>query len=434
MSQKMITLKDNTPNVLIKDEQYALPILEKYSHETLSTLAEKGSLVLLSNEMEELKKLTLWNICDDTIHTNNLMGFIGLPDCPVRITSRFTKGAKKDYFLHYMLQKVFLGQVVNLDIGTTDTENVWDFFYYLFPHYLSKALNQGLYKEYVHKKYNNINVRGAIDVKRHIQKNVLFLGKIAYNTREHSYNNNITQLIRHTVEFVQRLPIGRLLLNANVKIRENVEHIKHLTPDFHGGNRRTVMQNCNGRISNPYWKDYESLRKICLKILKQEKLSFDKSDDKVHGILFDGSWLWEEYLATFLPKDFKHPDNRSGCGRLHLAKNESGNNCLICYPDFYSNKIVLDAKYKKFPDKGKEPREDIYQVITYMYRLKSEKGILVYPDLDGSNKTEYLLHDEGYGGTLIHACMQLEKEDNDFSSFCGKMAENEKSFCNDYLQ
>ncbi|MBK7214691.1 MAG: hypothetical protein IPH88_15620 [Bacteroidales bacterium] len=39
---------------------------------------------------------------------------------------------------------------------------------------------------------------------------------------------------------------------------------------------------------------------------------------------------------------------------------------------------VIDAKYKTLENEGKLNREDIYQVTSYMYRLKSKKGVLLF--------------------------------------------------------
>ena len=39
------------------------------------------------------------------------------------------------------------------------------------------------------------------------KKNIPFMGKIAYTTREHSYNNNLTQLVRHTIEYIKTHPL-----------------------------------------------------------------------------------------------------------------------------------------------------------------------------------------------------------------------------------
>lgn len=37
-------------------------------------------------------------------------------------------------------------------------------------------------------------------------------------------------------------------------------------------------------------------------ILNQEKHGLGYQEQKIHGILFDVSWLWEEYIYTLLPK------------------------------------------------------------------------------------------------------------------------------------
>lgn len=68
--------------------------------------------------------------------------------------------------------------------------------------------------------------------------------------------------------------------------------------------------------------------------------------NKIHGILFDVSYLWEEYLATILTKQgFQHPNNRKGLGCIYLAEY----NRLPRYPDYYReyDRLIVDAKYKK---------------------------------------------------------------------------------------
>ena len=424
----MITLKDNTKEPKVDD--IYLPTLKKYSHKSLNKLLrDNDELILFSDKLDNedfYKKQTLWDIRDDEIYTNNIMGFVGLPNCNVRITSRFTND-DKDYFLHYMLQKVFLGQIINLDSNTSE-DSVWNFYYYLFPYYLNKALSLGLYKEYIYKKYNNINMHGAIDVKRHIQKNIPFQGNIAYNTREHSYNNRITQLVRHTSEHIKQSSFGSILLNSSTNTRESVEQIEYLTTDYHHSKRQSIITQCHEKISNPYWQHYEVLRKLCIKILTNEKLSFSGSHDKVHGILFDGSWLWEEYLNTFLSPYFIHSDNKNRKNAIYLAEK----NTFSRYPDFYSTlygnqkaKIVLDAKYKHYKD-YRDVREDTHQIISYMYALKSERGILVYPSIDNKESECNL---KGYGCKFIHTTHIIADDKNiSFDEFSNKMRKNEEMF------
>ncbi|MGL4562320.1 MAG: 5-methylcytosine restriction system specificity protein McrC [Brevinema sp.] len=428
---QQIFLKDNFKKSL-KEFNESENILKKYAHQSLKNLlTEHNGLMIFSPKLdnEDFYKQTLWEIRDSCIHTGNLMGFIGLRDdegsCAVKISSRFTNNDQNDYFLHYMLQKVFLGQTINLDLGTINQDHFWEYYYYLFPYYLNKALAQGLYKEYVYKKYDNINLRGVIDIKRHINKNVPFQGEIAYNTREHSYNNRIIQLIRHTMEHITRLPFGKTILNSTYELRENIDQIKYLTVDFHQSDKQKLINECDEKISNPYWEDYENLRNLCLKILNQDSLTFKSSDNKVHGILFDGAWLWEEYLATMLiPQGFIHPDNKNFKNAIQLA--EEG---LRRYPDFYckDRKIVLDVKYKHPKD---DRRDDIHQIVSYMYRLQSEKGILIYPS--ENLKDERTFHLLGCGASsntqLIHKIFKIPSNVENYQLFQEQMLLSEQEF------
>ena len=136
---------------------------------------------------------------DDCISTGNIMGFVGVNDTQVDIISRFAKTDGEDYFLHYMLQRVF---AINLfDIKhTTSSQPIFDFLLYMFPYFLKKALRQGIYKKYRRFEYNDSNIRGPIDINRHIRENIPFRGTVAYSTREHTYDNEVTELIRHTIE------------------------------------------------------------------------------------------------------------------------------------------------------------------------------------------------------------------------------------------
>ena len=211
---------------------------------------------------------------------------------------------------------------------------------------LKKAYAQGLYKAYQRKQYNDANVKGTIDVKRHLLKNLPFAGKIAYTTKEHSYDNPLSQLIRHTIEYLRTHPIGNALLNTDFEMRTMVSQFVFHTQNTYNKNaqHKVIMANTKPFV-HPYFTEYAPLQKICLNILNHEKLTFGEEKDKIYGLLFDGAWLWEEYLNTFLDEDFEHPENLKGNGRKYLFKKEK----QPIYPDFISRsgtpKLVGDAKY-----------------------------------------------------------------------------------------
>ncbi len=135
---------------------------------------------------------------DVKLNTGNLMGFIGIGGTQLKISSRFSKDDENDFFVQYMLQKVFS---INLfDWELQNSNGVLDLLMFVFPKLLKKALSQGLYRQYQTFNRNDANLKGVVDVSRHIKQNVPFCGKIAYNSRERTFDNPLTELIRHTIE------------------------------------------------------------------------------------------------------------------------------------------------------------------------------------------------------------------------------------------
>ena len=357
----------------------------------------------------------------DQISTNNIMGFVGVNGTQLDIRSRFADNDKEDYFLHYMLQKVFSINLFDIK-HTSNKEHVFDFLMYLFPYHLKKALAQGLFKKYRTFEHNDANIRGVIDVSRHIRQNIPFRGTVAYNTRTHSYDNEITQLIRHTIEFIKTKPSGGVVLNNDLETRQCVSQIVAATPTYKSTLRNKIIGQNLRPVRHPYFGAYTMLQSLCIKILRHESIKFGNEKDKVYGILFDGAWLWEEYLATFL-KDFTHPQNRTGKGRKHLFTDNSG----YCYPDFYNNEIVLDAKYKGYTDWSKVQGDDLYQVITYMHILNLQRGGFIVPK-ETANLTPKTLN--GVGGEMHIYGMTVNHEADSFWDYAKAMKKEENTFLN----
>ncbi len=328
------------------------------------------------------------------LRTGNLMGFVGVGETGLAIQSRFTESGS-DFFLHYMLARVFALNVFSLQ-HTIDDSSVFDFLLYLLPYHLTEAVRQGVFKAYRRREYNDSRVRGAIDIARHIRSNMPFAGKVAYTTREHTTDNHVTQLVRHTVEYVRRHPFGESVLNDNPEVRDAVRTVIDSTPTYNPHDRQKVI-NANLRpVAHPYYTAWTDLQRLCLQILNHEGLKYGRREDEVYGVLFDGAWLWEEYLNTLLaPLGYRHPRNKTGEGRIYLFE-KSG---YPRYPDFYKPGVVLDAKYKKLQDSSLD-RDDIHQLIAYMHVEQCHTGGLLYPtkSATASRKIGSL---RGHGGDVF---------------------------------
>lgn len=383
---------------------------------------------------DDIGKLRICSLYDDNLKTYNLMGFVGINDTQLTISSRFTSKTKqenkRDYFLHYMLGKVLSLNIVNLDT-TKGNEGIEDFLPYLFPVYLKKAISQGIYKEYRRNEYNNANVRGVIDIPRNIRLNYPFIGNIAYNTREYCYDNTMTELIRHTIEHLKTLPMAKNVLNSTTDVRSDVQRIIECTTSYSKIDRGKIINANLKPFRHPYYTDYIPLQRLCLQILKHEKVSFGDDKDKIHGLLFDGAWLWEEYLNSILKDDFLHPRNKTKEGKEYLFRNSTGNKIQEIYPDFISKykKIIADAKYKHLEYKNEEyGREDYFQIITYMYRFRAKNGLLLFPNSEKIICDQYSIIDAEDEAKVIKLGLAIPQQSDDYETFCHNIIENEKEY------
>ncbi len=352
-----------------------------------------------------------------------MIGFLGYGQERLTISSRFSvKG--DDYFLHYLLQKVLHINLTSLDVGLSPEDKLYQLLIYLFPKYLQAALRKGLYKEYQRFFHNDSHVKGVVDVGNHLKKNLPFIGNIAYTTREFTYDNPIMQLIRHTIEYIKTQKSFGVMLDNN---RETIAEVTRVTPSYKLADRAKIIRgNQSKPIRHAYFHEYRKLQELCLMILNQEKHGLGYQEQKIHGILFDVAWLWEEYVHTLLPKGFLHPRNKEKKGGILVFSDGKRK----VYPDFYDRerKIVLDAKYKKleFTEKGIN-REDLFQLISYSYILKAEKAGLVFPSKDKviDNEIGKLA---GYGALLKKWSIQIPQKSSSYSEFCEMLENSEEIF------
>lgn len=352
--------------------------IKQFANKKIKYLKENNLFILSKNSFKddiENSDIIELDEVNNKIYSNNIMGFIGYNDTQIKITSRFTPNSDKDYFLHYMLQKVFYSNIFNWEY-TTERDYSFDFLIYMFTHFFQKAIRQGIFKSYQNREYNDANVRGVIDINRHIKNNIPFNGKIAYNTREYSYDNNITQLIRHTIEYINTKSKG--ILNINEDIKSGVFQIIEATKRYDKNKRQSIINKNLKKLNHPYFYEYEPLRKICIQILRHEELKYGREENKIYGILFNGAYLWEEYIYTILKDlDFLHPRNKEKTDGINLL-----NKKWTVYPDFYNynKQIVLDTKYKMLnKDNDKIDGSDKHQIISYVYTLGAKIGGFVYP-------------------------------------------------------
>jgi 5-methylcytosine-specific restriction endonuclease McrBC regulatory subunit McrC len=462
-----MTLKDNTfysdSNLSLRRKKalinyFSVPIKELRNSEEKTILVYPQSFSDTANEVGEQAVFDITKRDADgnpiEFWTRNLVGFISYRGQEVTISSRFS-GEKNDNFLYYMLARVAGINLLNLDFSSQNKDKGLNLMIFLFPKLLKEALGQGLFKQYIYREYNDANVRGPIDINRHIRRNIPFNGRVAYRTREFSYDNPVTQLVRHAIEWIKISPWGQAILNCDEVTRSFVQEIVAATPTYEARLRQEIINQNLRPATHPYYTSWQPLQEFCLRLLRYESLSYgaDKKN-KIHGLLIDAAWLWEEYVGRVLAEKEIGLAHYTRSSRFHLLQTTNGKHFQQVIPDYYDKerKLVADAKYiplHRYDHLDAERAAAVYyKTVMYMYRFDTKVGFLFHPcsqeDANNVKTNEELSHlkvendtittsyqiEDREGCWLHEVGMIIPQLENDesFSKFKGDMANVEASF------
>lgn len=379
---KLLRIKDNSQ---LKKSVFSdiVTLTGKIADKTLEQLERDGIFVfpeIVKDAGDITQDQMILQGINDSYRSGNVMGFLGCGDERLIIESRFC-GENDDYFFQYLLDKVLdFPNIVNLESDANQDNRLFNFLLFLFPYYLKTAMRKGLFKKYIRRRYNDGNIKGTIDIARHIKENTPFTGNVAYDRREFSYDNSLMELIRHTVEFIKGKPYGNSLL---IKVKDEVKLVINATPGYKAYDRQKVIEdNKKNTVRHAYFREYLALQRLCILILRHQKHRIGFGSRQIYGILFDGAWLWEEYVGSLIGDIFYHPMNKGGKGAQRLFDGNIG----LIYPDFISRsnetRIIADAKYKPIDNIG---NRDYLQVLAYMFRFDAKTGYYLYPESERGN-------------------------------------------------
>ena len=240
------------------------------------------------------------------------------------------------------------------------------------------------------------------------------------------------ELVRHTIEFIKGRPYGNRLLFS---VKEEVKLVTDATPAYKLYHRQKILeQNKTDPVRHAYFREYLALQRLCLLILRHQKHRIGAGSKQLYGILFDGAWLWEEYIHFLIKDLFYHPMNKSGSGAQRLFGGDIG----LIYPDFISRdsrtRIIADAKYKPLANIGSR---DYLQVLAYMFRFDAQTGYYLYPEATGADDQKLWLN---YGSTyeadvvprddicVIKHGLKIPVDAQDYAEFTARMKAQEQEF------
>lgn len=309
----------------------------------------------------------------------------------VVIHSRFDT-SEKDCYLEYALERLGITPRLMDRMQGFGEQGVMDMLLpMLFLQQLRSAFDVGVYRRYQTFLYNDSDPKGHLNISRHIRLNPTSNGRVAYSTREYTQDNPINRLIlaAYRLLMIRCADAMRTQLDGHPELYQPIEKLSAAlgVPDIGPSSLRKLMRNTEGPVTHPMHRNYELLRVTSRLILQCFGLNpFSGSGQEVSGILIPMDRLWEQLLESRL---LSHGVDAQGT--LPILEGRR-----VLKSDLLSPWGVLDAKYRESWEKayqkeqgvffgqkkGKQwqfVREDVFQVISYMYIMHRSMGGVVFP-------------------------------------------------------
>lgn len=281
----------------------------------------------------------------------------------LQVKSRFD-AKNHSYLLATLLTYKTPGRI-NEELCEWNEEGLFDFLLVdLLIHFLTQARLKGFYKTYQRFERNDNKLRGAIDVARHIRWNEgKNNGQIAYNYRENTTDNYLNALILQTYEYIKKTHPYLAESKLEYELKPFFDELKY-SVDLRRYSSNNILAKNQRPIAHPYFTEYEKVRKICLRILRNEGISiFDSKnnthDEGVSGFLYYMPDLWEEFLEKVLKdcrksEESKQWDFSAQYEDISFIESKISNQYFFqSRPDFvfYDTKnkkvfLILDAKFR----------------------------------------------------------------------------------------
>src|SRR5690606_34391901 len=249
---------------------------------------------------------------------------------------------------------------------------------YLFSKYTVELLNSSIYQRYIEINKELSFVKGRVDFNAYINSN-LSRGrshKISCSFDSFELDNDFNRCVKF---------VSKFLLNVTQDIQSKrflsdilfiLDEVKEVNISSEKMKRMTF---------NPMFSDFETIRDYCVLFL-DNSVSFNyKNSLRLFEFLLPMEYVFEDFIFGFIDKEVQGIGVKAQIGTKHLDVEKN----FSIRPDLHikvsSKSIIADTKYKIVyadPNDSKKgiSQPDIYQMLAYAVRFKTNEIVLYYPN------------------------------------------------------
>lgn len=335
----------------------------------------------------------------DEIWTQKYIGVLEYEGKTIYIGSRFDDEGKN--FTNYILSKALGIKSVLFEKNTPKVDYglaMEKLLAIVFVNQIEMAYKKGLFRTYRTYECNDAKVKGKIDIARHVRLNPIFNGKIAYSYREYTVDNDVNRIILTAYCMLEKRYKSWMndLIMPRRNVKDCIAQMKNIIQPVSREEVRVLLKKANKKITHSVYKDWEKVRRTAILLLHHMGIHIaSENNSTICGVLLDMNYIWEKYLENTLRETAEkslitqHKKEILFLENSNEAKREVKPDFVFMDNNKKEYKLILDAKYKRkweeaFTSKNDKRkwegvREDVFQILAYMYTFKCDRAGVVCP-------------------------------------------------------
>lgn len=416
-------------------------------------------VLVFPQEEEDDKNITILKRLNTDYWTQGYVGMLEVNGRSVFIGSRFDDVENNNYyFTHYVLAKALGMKTLifeDMKVRVAQERILEELLAIVFVKQIDKAYKKGVFRKYRTYERNDAKLKGKIDITRHIKMNPLFNGNIAYSYREYTPDNDVNRLIFTALVYLEKKQrnLMHFLTRKNRNVKDYVCQMEKTIEPASKQEIQRILQRGTKKITHSVYKEWEEVRKTAILILRHMGVNISKQNQSdINGILINMTKVWEQYLESILKDgiDPKWTVKAQEEYQALLYEEKKGRRTLkpdLCIHDESDNNdnivLILDAKYKNSwseiaVQKWNEnwPREDIFQIFSYMYAIDCGKAGIICPcrgEAKGIKEDGYSVSEKMKEDKFFLFPLQIPEmdEQGNYFRFCEEMEKSERKLQRD---
>lgn len=357
----------------------------------LDTVWQDRPLWLQEKDDEDEKRSTrqrFFIIEDGTIRARNYTGFVQYGDCRIHVYPKvFSKQSdfNTTHALSHLIKWLSYSHRLQFPFSSlpADTAHFDDWleaFIFLFGHYAGNVVRDSPHQAYEEVTEEMGFMRGQIAMQPYITEN-LAKGrhhKLYCRYEPFLYDN----LYNRIVKCITRLLLGFTNEPRNTALLNEMLFVLDEVSDS-----ICTAADCNKVKLNRLYPEREQVLQLCRWFLEMLHTDASQSDKQNLCLLLPMDVIFEEYIAGFIEEHFKELKSKRQDQGTYLANNSKGYPVFKMIHDILiPDKLIIDTKYKfraDEDDKKGVSQQDMYQMVSYLYKRQVQDGLLLYPALSG---------------------------------------------------